>query len=182
MLALAACQGETTIKAENASVSEVMNQVAAKGADATSLKAGKWQVSARVFDVKTSGMPPEVAKAFEQMQARGQTAELCLSEEDAKKPNARMLGGDAPQDCRFETFEMGGGVMKSVMNCARPGQGGKARIATDGSYSPETYKVKTVMSAEAAPGSGQSMTISSEVEGKWVGKCDAATAKKGVRG
>lgn len=179
LLALAACQQETTIKAENASVAEVMNQVAEKGADAASLKPGKWTVSARVTDVKTTGMPPEVAKAFQQMQARGQTAELCMTEEEAKKPNARMLGGDAPKDCRFETFEMGKGVMKSVLACNRPGEGGTARITTDGSYSSDTYKVKTVMTADAAPGSGQSMTISSEVEGKWVGACDAAAAKKG---
>jgi hypothetical protein len=179
LLALAACQQETTIKAENASVAEVMNQVAEKGADAATIKPGKWQVTAQVFDVKTTGMPPEVAKAFEQMKPRGQTAEVCLSEEDVRKPNAKLFAGDAPKDCRFETFEMGDGVMKSVMACTRPEDGSKVRISTDGSYAPEAYKVKTSMVANAAPGSGQSMTISSEVQGKWVGQCDAAAAKKG---
>lgn len=179
--ALAACSSEPTVKAENASVDEVMNKVEASGAaDASRLKAGKWSVTARVTDVKATGLPPEVTKMFDQMKARVQTAELCLSEEDVKKPDARMLGGRAPNECRFESFEMGAGVMKSVMVCARPEDGGTARISTDGTYSDEAYKVKTAMVAEAAGANkGQTMTISSEVEGKWGGKCDPAATKKG---
>lgn len=181
LLALAACQREPTVKAENASVAEVMNKMAETGADkASRLKAGKWQVTARVVDVATTGLPPEVTKAFEQMKSRPQTAELCLSEDDVKKPDARMLGGRSPDECKFETFEMGGGVMKAVMLCARPGDGGRARITTDGSYSPEAYKVTTAMVAEAAGAAkGQSMTISNEVVGKWVGTC-TPPAKKGA--
>jgi len=178
---LASCSRQPEVAAENASVTDVMAQMEKSGAaDAAKLEPGRWRVTARVADIKVAGLPPEAAKAFQGMKQRSTTSEMCVRPEDAAKPDPRMFGANQPESCRFDSFRMGGGTMESVMRCT-PEEGGQVLVRTQGTHSPLSYSVRTVIEAEApAAGAGQSMTMVTEVAGERIGPCEApgAAAKK----
>lgn len=178
--ALAACNSQPSVEAENVSGAEVLNELEASGAAAEAkLEPGRWRVSARVADVQVAGLAPEMAQAFEAMKARTTASEMCVRPEDAAKPDPKMFGADHPESCTFESFKMGGGTLKSVMRCTPP-EGGQLVVRTDGTYSPLAYKVRTAIEGEAQMGDrAEKLTMVTEVAGERIGPCEAPAAKKG---
>lgn len=178
-LTLAACDRAPEVETANASVAEVMEQMEKSGAaDAARLEPGRWRVTARVADIKVAGLPPEAAKAFQGMKQRATTSEMCVRPEDAGKPDPRMFGANQPDSCRFDSFRMGGGALQSVMRCT-PKEGGQVLVRTEGTHSPLSYSVRTVIEAQAPDaGAGQSMTMVTEVSGERIGPCDAPAGNK----
>jgi hypothetical protein len=114
-----------------------------------------------------AAMPPERRKQMEQamatrnvtMDARGTTAKVCVTKEEA----ARAFEPKMPGDCVRKDVQRSGNTMKFKYECTkpRPSSGeGEMTFASD-----KAYSGKTLVMTEVA-GKPQQMTM--EMSGKWL--------------
>jgi len=169
---LAACDSSPKIEAKTASVAEVAAKVRDTGAD-NFLRPGKWLTTATLEDFSMHGMPPGMADRMKMTLASKPGSETCLTQADAKKPNADFFAGKS-DNCRYDHYTMGGGKIDAKMRCTA--SGGTQLMTMAGEYSPQEYHMRmtTQMNpsqAAAATGMG-SMTMKLRVEGKRIGDCD----------
>ena len=177
LAALTACDSSPTVEAKNASVAEVAEKVreASAGGDEY-LRPGKWLSKATLEELSAPGMPPEIANNMKLTLASKPGSEVCMTKEDARKPNSDFFTGKQAQNCRYDHFKMGDGKIDAKMTCSAGG--GTQHMAMAGDYGPNEYHMAMTTSMEmpksvAAAGMG-SMTMKMKVEGKRIGDCDAA--------
>lgn len=172
-LILAACNSEPEVSVRNASVEEVANQVAeATGDEGNFIRPGKWSSTMTIEELAAPGMPPEFAERMKSTMGAGQSAESCLTEEDAKKPNEDFFAGKNNQ-CRYEYFKMGDGKIDARMNCS---QGAATQVMEmNGSYSPDTYRMRMSTTTEGASRTG-GMTMKMRIDAKRIGECTRTAA------
>jgi hypothetical protein len=169
---LAACDSSPKIEAKNASVAEVAAKVREAGAD-TFLRPGKWLTKATLEEFSMHGMPPGMADNMKMTMASKPGSESCLTEADAKKPNADFFNKQS-ENCRYDHYTMGGGKIDAKMRCTAGG--GTQLMTMAGDYSPDEYHMHMnsqmeLGQAAAARGMG-AMTMKLRVEGKRIGDCD----------
>ena len=94
--------------------------------------------------------------------------ESCMTEADARKPNADFFSGN--KNCRYDHFNMGGGKIDAAMRCTRDKLVQTMTMA--GSYSPDRYDMSMTTRMEGGgPQAGTTMKM--KVEARRVGDCDA---------
>jgi len=172
---LAACNSKPSVHAENASVEDV----AAATKDAVKLEPGKWATTVSILSVEGPGIPAATAAAMKQ-QMKATTVETCLTPEQAAKPPQDMMG--AAKNCTYEKFEMSGGKMSGTLVCKNaPGMpAGEMRASMSGTFASDKYDMisEATIAMPAMPGGpagGGKVTTKTQVTGKRVGACDAAT-------
>lgn len=166
LLPLAACNSSPTVTAQNASVAEVT----AKAQAANRIEPGKWRTTVALATIELPGMPPAIADRVKARMAANANRErdTCVTPEMANKPPGEMLG--AADNCRYETFKMGGGTLDAVMVCKGGGGPGEMRMTVSGDYGGARYDLATDMTM-TMPGGG--MKMKARVKGERVGACDA---------
>lgn len=168
---LAGCNKGVEMK--NASADEV----AAATKEANFIKPGKWSTTSEVLAVNLEGLPAE-AKAMgdamsKSMVGRKNTFESCVTEEESKKPAAKMFAGNDKGNCVYDKFAMGGGKMDAVMTCTPLGGPGKINMTMNGSYGDDAYSIDVEMKVEGPPDSpGSAMTIKAKNSGIRKGECE----------
>lgn len=175
-LVLAACNSSPTVTAENASIEEVAEKVAAARVDAQLMSPGRWESTVTIQDVSMPGMPPEIGAQMKAQMGKPQMVASCLTEADVKKPGEKLFAGGAGKNCRYDRFAMAGGKIDAAMTC----QDGDAKqsMTMTGTYDPESYTM--AMSSRATRGdSPEAMTMKMEMAAKRNGECrgDEANAK-----
>ncbi len=181
-LALAACNQEPTVSADNASIAEV----SAATSRSAQFEPGEWETNVTFASVDLPGMPPQVAGMMKDQIAKQMTRpelqqqRTCLTAEQAAKPPGEMFGG-RDNGCRFEHFRMGGGKLDAVMVCKDTAGGpGDARMTMKGNVAPGGYDLASemIVSSPAMPGvkGDGGMTIRTRVTGKRIGDCTAGKA------
>jgi len=175
---LAACDTSPTIEAKNASVAEVAGKVRDAGGADEYLRAGKWLTKATLEELSAPGMPPGIADNMKLTMANKPGTETCMTEADARKPNADFFAGKN-DNCRYDHFKMGDGKIDAKMRCSA---GGSTQLMTmAGTYGPDQYQMR--MTTQIDPGKAAAtigaMTMKMQVEGKRIGDCDAREAAKG---
>jgi len=176
-LALAACDSGTTVTATNASMTEVAE--AARGA--VKLEPGKWRHTVSFVSADAPGLPAGMAEMMtKQMSAASNSSnESCVTPEMANKPSGEMFGGTDKGQCRYETFEMGGGRIDAVMLCKTPGENaGEVRMAMAGTFTGSRFDTTSEMKMNipGATPQGTPMTIKTRMVGERIGACDAPKA------
>lgn len=173
LLALAACNKEPKLKAENATVAEVAAKVqqSQAGRDVR-FQPGEWQVVSQAKLVEAKGMPPGVADQMKAAMQRSSMETQCLTPEQAARPNSDMFAGKQNSICKYDSFEMGGGVIKATLHCPG-GAGSQMAMTMDGRYTPTGYTMDATMDMQA-PGSGQTMKMTVHSVGTRIGECKAA--------
>lgn len=165
-LPLAACNSDRQVRAENASVEEVAETVAAAAGSGNFINAGLWRTSMTIDEMRVPGMPPEAAAEMGKMQGRTTTDEKCLTAEDVKKPKEDFFGGE--ENCRYERFAMGNGKIDAVMNCTEDGATQKMTMA--GTYSGDTYNMRMEMQSGGG-GETAGIGMKMRVDAKRIGQC-----------
>lgn len=175
---VAACNRQPQVSASNASVEEVAKKVQDAGGADSFLRPGKWLTKATIEELTVPGMPPRLAENMRATMAKRPGTESCMTEADARKPKADFFGGN--NNCRYDYFTMGNGVIDAKMRCS--GGGGSQLMTMAGDYKPDEYHMRMTTEAERPagaqdPSSGpESMTMKMRVEGKRIGECDAKTS------
>lgn len=167
---LAGCGGEADVSVTNASPEEVANRLAASGDGNLGLRPGRWESKVELVSVDAPGLPPEALETMRSAFASSNESGVasCLTAEEAKKPAADFFTGSGGNECRYETFELGGGKLDSKLNCKG------AELAMNGTYSAEdfamtmTTKTETARVAEGAP----QMNLTMQVKASRTGDCD----------
>lgn len=170
---LAACSTEPQVDARNASVEEVAEQVAGAAGSDSFVRPGKWQSRVRIEKFELPGAPPEASAAMRSMHERAQVHESCLTPEQARRPKEDFFA-DANKSCRYDHFTMGDGKIDAVMKCG--GDGMVQTMAMQGTYAPESYRMRMSIKADAGAGPPGGMTMIMAVEAKRVGECDGKAA------
>jgi len=174
LAALAACGKGNSIEEKNASVGDVAEAVAKARPD-LKFKPGRWESNVEFLSVDAPGMPPEVAKAMQGAIGKDKSYYSCLTKEQAEKPGADFFNKGA-QNCKYEHFTMGKGVIDAKMVCG-PGPSGKASVEMKGDYAPDHYSMTMATRADAGPQG--SMTMHMKIDSKHVGQCTGNESKAG---
>lgn len=170
---LAACDGEPKVDARNASVEEVAKEVADAGGSDSFVRPGKWESRVRIEEFELPGAPPEAKAAMRGMHERAQVYESCLTPEEARRPKEDFFAG-RDKNCRYDHFTMGDGKIDAVMQCS--GGGMAQTMAMQGSYGPDSYRMRMSMKADAGTGPPGGMTMTMRVDARRVGECDSKKA------
>lgn len=170
---LAGCNKGVEMK--NASV----EQVAEAAKDAKFIDPGQWTSTTEIVSVSIDGLPAaqkQMGDAMsKQMVGRKQTAQNCVTEEEAKKPAAGLFAGGDTSACTYDNFKMAGGKLDATMTCKGKGAGaGTMHMTMAGDYAGDNYNVNVEMKTEGGAGMpGSGMTIKARNNGKRVGECKA---------
>ena len=157
--------------ADNAGGSVSADKVADRMADMVRPEPGLYRSTSTVISVEAPGAPDGVADMLKKSMSSGQTSEYCLTPEEAAKGYEEMARRAQHGNCTFQRFDVSGGKIDAVMNCAAP-QGGKAQIALNGTGTPTSSIMDMKMQMEA-PGMGK-MNTHTKVESKRIGPCPAS--------
>jgi hypothetical protein len=171
-IALIACNKGPSISAENASVAEVAAKVDAANGGKSFVSPGHWQTTMTIKEMAIPGMPPEMAEKMKAHMGQGKTFETCLTPAEASKPKADFFAG-ADKSCHYEKFEMSGGKIDMVMQCARTS--GKQTMVMNGTYSDDSYKMEMTSTGTGAPdnptaGMSMKMAMDATRTGECTGK------------
>lgn len=167
LLALAACGDDATVEKKDASTAEVAKSVADAG---MKLKPGRWELTMKFAKLEVEGMPPEAKQAMEQMMGQSRTFASCLTQEEADKPDGGFFGQQG-EDCRYDSFTMGGGKIDATMTCKSPGGEGSAaaKMKMSGTYSADAYDM--TMNMDGSAPNGKTMSVQMAMNSKHMGAC-----------
>ena len=169
-LALAGC-GESGGSVDAEGDGTITNEeVLAATADSASPKAGRWEVSSEIREIRIPGMPA----GMEDM-ARGMFSDMfastnyCLTQEQAEQ-DPEALWKDTQGDCSWESFEKTGSRIDARAVCKGP-DGGTSRMTMSGTHTPTSYSADNEMTLSSPQGEG---VVKVHVEGRHVGDCDGS--------
>jgi hypothetical protein len=178
-LALGAC-GKTGTASDNGVSTNGAGSASASGGPAGATASGPAAEGLKLrpgyYETETqsaiSGLPPQLAKA---LGAEKKTGRHCISPKEANRPSADLFGGKKQPGCQSKDVAYAGGRIHGVLACAGKGHegGGVATITLDGTYTADSYEVRSHIVTRA--GGGQSMTIDSRATAHRVGDCPAGS-------
>jgi hypothetical protein len=117
-----------------------------------------------MLEMKAPGMPAEAVSAMGAMAGKERVYATCLSAADAARPAGDFFAGDS-KDCTYEKFVMGNGTIDARMTCG----GGRAVMAMNGTYTPESYAMTMQTTADSGPAGA--MTMRMAIDAKHSGAC-----------
>lgn len=164
---LTACGQDASVNETNATVAEVSESVREASREQGLIRPGKWASTVTIEEMSVPGMPPETAERMEAMLQQSRTAEVCLTEEEAARPDANFFAGN--EQCRYDRFTMAGGEIEALMRCSEGETTQVMEMA--GTYSPTDYDMRMVSKTLGGP-AGEAMTLQMRVRSQRVGKCD----------
>lgn len=168
-LALAACGSDAEEAATGDGMS--MDDVAGAMADAEMPVPGMYATSQELIELNLPGVDESMLAMMRSAFAEGATEQTtyCLTEEDAANGRENMLAGMAESDCSVETFEISGGRINGVMQCAGDA-GVNGTVAMSGTMTSTSSDMEMTISAEGM-GMGEG-TIRTRVKSERVGDCE----------
>lgn len=132
---------------------------------------GKYRVTTRITHYSMPGMPAAAAQQMQGMFSQtGQSAEFCLTPEQASKGYEDMTRRTAQGDCRYDRFSARDGKLDAAMTCT-PGQGMTTVSTVAGTFSAEGSRMKIVADAKGEHLPGGAMHMESEVTTERIGDC-----------
>lgn len=172
-LILAACNDDPEIRATNASVEDVAEQVREATADEEFIRPGKWVSQVRFEEMSAPDIPRSAERQVNELLDEAQTFESCLSEEQAKQPRGALFT-NAGEQCRYENFTMGNGKIDATMKCSQNGATQTTRM--EGDYSPDSYQLRMTSSVDnLMGGEAGEMRVRMRIDSKRVGECQPET-------
>lgn len=118
----------------------------------TALTPGFWHTHLVADSVNLNDYPAALSKAdrmlAEKLGGTAQQNALCVSAEQARRPNATLIGGRDSGACSFESFSLYRGTLDAVITCAHPGKAGRTLIAAHGPYEGNSFALDAVVRIE----------------------------------
>ncbi|NBU83809.1 MAG: DUF3617 family protein [Sphingomonadaceae bacterium] len=118
----------------------------------TALQPGLWETTTEI-----AVMDADARAALETSDARALADKLggerrvslaCLTADQARSPNALVIGSRDQGQCSFESFSLNRGTLDAVLACSKPGKAGRTLIAAHGSYAGTAFALDTVLRIE----------------------------------
>lgn len=176
-LLLSACSSETSADSDGdgkITQAEVSAKIE-KEMESVAIEPGKWEntVEFTEIDFDESKVPAE-AKGMMDAMMKGMVGQKvstsqCITEAEAKKPDANFFTGEDSKDCAYNDFTMDGGAMMMKMTC-KASNGESAVMTAKGDYSSTEYSMTMDMLNKA--GEMGDVRIRASVLGKRVGDCE----------
>lgn len=171
-LALAGCNNsQPSVSLTNASPEEVAKAATESGATDTMFNPGKWETRVELIDTQIPGierLPPQLAAQMKSKMAEAHISSSCMSPEDAKRPDAKVIAGRDKGNCTFEHFNLAGGKIDAKMTCSEPN--GATEMTLNGTFTRDT--MDEVAEMTMAMPSGQ-MHTKMKITARRVGDCTA---------
>jgi len=165
VLALAGCNSaEETVTAKDASAEEVAEQVAKVDVRP---KPGRWESTLQFTNIEMAGMPPQVQEAMKSQLGSEQKWLSCLTPEQANANNGDFFKPENNDNCKYNTFSMGGGKIAADMTCTEGGASQNMKMS--GTYGSDAYDMQ--MNSEGTM-EGNKVSMSMAVSARRVGECD----------
>ena len=118
----------------------------------TALTPGFWHTNLVADSIDLSEYPDTLSRAdrmlAEKMGGTAQNASMCVSADQARSPNATLIGGRESGACSFESFSLYRGTLDAVITCAHPGKPGRTLIAAHGPYEGQNFALDAVVRIE----------------------------------
>lgn len=118
----------------------------------TALAPGLWETTSNIGMIDAADrealQSPDALKLADQLGGQQKKAAMCLSPDQARSPNARVIAGQVDGQCSFESFSLYKGTLDAVLTCAVPGKKGRTLIAAHGSYEGKAFALDAVMRLE----------------------------------
>ncbi|MCA1749361.1 MAG: DUF3617 domain-containing protein [Parasphingopyxis sp.] len=167
-LALAACSGgEESADADGDG--EITGEEARAQARNIRMEPGEWEVTTRLTEIDSPGMPEAAREMMREQMGRSTTYNHCITPEQAANPEGEMFGGEDEQNCTYSEFTMSGGNILVEATCQPEGMGGEMTMRMEGSYTPREYDMTMGMTTTGTPMGD--MTMSGETTGRRIGEC-----------
>jgi hypothetical protein len=132
------------------------------------IEPGRWETSREIVRVEAPGMPQEIVAG---LRGRTDTAEQCITPDQAERPSANFLAGQQGSECSYRDFSMEGARLRGTAICSGGELQGTRTVTMDGVYRPDSYDVRVqVVATEIADGA--SMTMEARQTGQRSGECD----------
>lgn len=112
------------------------------------LTPGQWKSTMAMTKFEVPGAPPAMQEQLKAMIGRSQTAESCMTPEEAKKGVRDFSKASQSGDCTFENYTQSGGKMSGTLKC-KGSPFGDAGVKIEGTYTSE--KVQMTMAGDIAP-------------------------------
>lgn len=170
LLFVAAC---TDRGADRDGDGEISSNEAEAEAGNVRMQPGEWEITARLTEFETEGVPPEAREMMVQQQDEPQVSSSCVTPEQAANPQGNMFSGEEDENCAYSEFTMSGGRMLIDGSCQSEGMPGSMTLHMEGSYTPTSYALDSTIVIEGGEGAeGGPLRISGRVEGRRTGPCD----------
>lgn len=157
---------------------KISDEEAAVEAQKANLKAGLWERTAEMTDVKithpadaTDEEKAEADKFADGITNKPQVVKACLTEENAKKPEPSFFAPGPMGSCEYKDFSLSGGTLKMEMTCQDPTTPGPVAIAINGEYASDSYTGTYTIDIDGGDEGAVKMTGKSTM--KNVGACPA---------
>lgn len=177
LLTLGACgKGEDkTAGGEGAAAPAATNQSAEEVATELkklSIEPGEWETTQEIIDVSMEGAPKEMpAGIIDAMKGRKTVNKICITPEQAKKPDADFMSGQKDSNCTYSGFNMSSGTVQGTITCPAEG-GGTMKASLQGIYAANSYTTTMEMNAAGmGAGNGMTMHMKMKTTGKRLGDC-----------
>ena len=167
LMMLAACDSSPKVDVDNATPSEVAEEMRDAVSEETFVRPGKWLSTVTIQEMTIPGMPPEFAARMKESMAKERQFESCLTAEEAKRPKGDFFAAD--KSCTYDHFTMGGGKIDAAMHCAHEGMA--QSMTMQGNYTPDQYQM-TMASKMEGKGPQAGMVMKMHVDAKRVGNCN----------
>jgi hypothetical protein len=136
------------------------------------LTPGLWENETIVNDVTFGGLQGPAVQIAGQMRAqlvgKKQTAQECLTAEAANSPHSGIGVGDGGE-CKFDRFEMAGGLLAANGKCQSP-QNGEMLVIIRGTFTATMLESTTDLGYQA-PGGGGGIGIKLSSVRRRIGEC-----------
>jgi hypothetical protein len=146
----------------NASASAASPSAPAGGGGGGQLRPGLYETA---VELSVTGLPPAMAKA---MGATKKTGRTCITPQEAARPNGDLFSGEKHKGCTYADNVFAGGQIRGSISCTGEKGQGKMTMTMAGTYSSESFDVRTQM---AVAGGGATMNMAGHSVGRRIGDC-----------
>lgn len=132
---------------------------------------GRYRTTTRIVDVAFPGMDAAMAGRMKGMfGAQGQSAEFCLTAQQAGKGYQEMTRRAAQGNCAYDSFKAEGGTLDAAMTC-QTGRGMTTRSVLHGAFTSTGSHLQMTSDTSGAGMPGGGMHLQAEVVSERIGDC-----------
>lgn len=132
------------------------------------VEAGLWETTTNFTDIDMPAISGARKEKLLKQISQGFSSQTCISEEEAKEPDADFFGGDGSENCEYERFDMSGQLAEIIVNC-KVDNIGAAQIHLNGKIDSKEHVFDTKLTMKM-PGLGD-IVMDGTVQRNHIGYC-----------
>ena len=134
------------------------------------MRPGEWENSIQFTELDLQGMPEEMQGMVKGMLGQKITDTTCRTDEESAQLDEEFFKNTQNGECTTQEFDRSGNSLKVRMTCTPP-TGGEAKVAVDGTFGEEEFRM--TMTSDADGGELGAISMKGEITGRRIGDCEA---------